>query len=32
MIETPRAFEANTQMVQHHDSMVGTLISQVLTR
>ncbi len=31
MIETTRAFEANTQLIQHQDSMVGTLISRVLT-
>jgi flagellar basal-body rod protein FlgF len=31
MIETTRAFEANTQLIQHQDSMVGALISKVLT-
>jgi flagellar basal body rod protein FlgG len=31
MIETTRAFEANTQLIQHQDSMVGSLISKVLT-
>jgi len=31
MIETSRAFEANTQLIQHQDSMLGTLISRVLT-
>ena len=30
MIETTRAFEANTRMVQSQDSMVGSLISRVL--
>lgn len=30
MIETTRAFEANTRMVQNQDSMVGSLISRVL--
>ena len=30
MIETTRAFEANTQLIQHQDSMVGALISRVL--
>ena len=32
MIETTRAFEANTQLIQHQDTMVGALISRVLTR
>jgi flagellar basal-body rod protein FlgF len=31
MIETTRAFEANTQLIQHQDSMVGALLSRVLT-
>lgn len=31
MIETTRAFEANTQLIQHQDTMVGALISRVLT-
>lgn len=31
MIETTRAFEANTQLIQHQDSMVGSLLSRVLT-
>lgn len=31
MIETTRAFEANTQLIQHQDSMIGALISRVLT-
>jgi flagellar basal-body rod protein FlgF len=30
MIETTRAFEANTRMVQSQDSMLGSLISRVL--
>jgi flagellar basal-body rod protein FlgF len=30
MIETTRAFEANTRMVQNQDTMLGTLISRVL--
>jgi flagellar basal body rod protein FlgG len=30
MIESTRAFEANTHMIQHQDSMTGTLISRVL--
>jgi flagellar basal-body rod protein FlgF len=30
MIETTRAFEANTRMVQNQDSMLGSLISRVL--
>ena len=30
MIETSRAFEANTKMVQNHDSMTDALISRVL--
>jgi len=30
MIETTRAFEANTRMVQNHDTMLGALISRVL--
>jgi flagellar basal-body rod protein FlgF len=30
MIETTRAFEANTRMIQSQDSMLGTLISRVL--
>lgn len=32
MIETTRAFEANTQLIQHQDSMIGALISRVLAR
>jgi flagellar basal-body rod protein FlgF len=31
MIETTRAFEANTQLIQHQDSMVGALLSRVLS-
>jgi flagellar basal-body rod protein FlgF/flagellar basal-body rod protein FlgG len=30
MIETTRAFEANTRMIQNQDSVTGTLISRVL--
>jgi flagellar basal body rod protein FlgG len=30
MIETTRAFEANTRMVQNQDTMLGALISRVL--
>jgi flagellar basal-body rod protein FlgF/flagellar basal-body rod protein FlgG len=30
MIETTRAFEANTKMIQNQDSVTGTLISRVL--
>jgi flagellar basal-body rod protein FlgF len=30
MIETTRAFEANTRMIQNQDTMLGTLISRVL--
>jgi flagellar basal-body rod protein FlgF/flagellar basal-body rod protein FlgG len=30
MIETTRAFEANTRMVQNQDTMLGSLISRVL--
>lgn len=30
MIETTRAFEANTQMIQNQDEMLGALISRVL--
>lgn len=30
MIESSRAFEANTRMVQNHDSMTSSLISRVL--
>lgn len=30
MIETTRAFEANSKMIQNQDSMLGTLISRVL--
>ncbi len=30
MIETTRAFEANTRMIQNHDAMLGTLINRVL--
>lgn len=30
MIESTRAFEANTRMIQNQDSMTGTLISRVL--
>ena len=30
MIETTRAFEANSRMIQNQDSMMGTLISRVL--
>jgi flagellar basal body rod protein FlgG len=30
MIETTRAFEANTKMIQSQDSALGTLISRVL--
>ena len=31
MIETTRAFEANSRMIQNQDSTLGTLISRVLT-
>jgi len=31
MIETTRAFEANSRMIQNQDSVLGTLISRVLT-
>lgn len=31
MIETTRAFEANTRMIQNQDTMLGALISRVLT-
>jgi len=30
MIETTRAFEANTKLIQNQDSVTGTLISRVL--
>jgi flagellar basal-body rod protein FlgF/flagellar basal-body rod protein FlgG len=30
MIETSRAFEANTQLIQHQDSITGALLSRVL--
>jgi flagellar basal body rod protein FlgG len=30
MIETTRAFEANTRMVQNQDTMIGALIGRVL--
>jgi flagellar basal-body rod protein FlgF/flagellar basal-body rod protein FlgG len=30
MIETTRAFEANTRMIQNQDSMLGSLLSRVL--
>jgi flagellar basal body rod protein FlgG len=30
MIETTRAYEANVNMIRHHDQMFGTLISRVL--
>jgi flagellar basal body rod protein FlgG len=30
MIETTRAFEANSRMIQNQDSMLGSLISRVL--
>ena len=30
MIETTRAFEANTKMIQSQDSMIGSLLSRVL--
>ena len=30
MIETTRAFEANTRMIQNQDTMIGALISRVL--
>jgi flagellar basal body rod protein FlgG len=30
MIETTRAFEANSRMIQNHDTSVGTLISRIL--
>jgi len=30
MIETTRAFEANTRMIQNQDTMLGSLISRVL--
>ena len=32
LIETNRAFEANTQMIQHQDGATGQLISRVLSR
>jgi len=32
MIETTRAFEANTKLIQHQDGMLSTLISRVLSR
>ena len=32
MIETSRAFEANTKLIQHQDSMISSLISRVLSR
>ena len=32
MIETNRAFEANTQMIKHQDGLTGTLISRLLSR
>ncbi len=32
MIETSRAFEANTQLIQNQDSMMSSLISRVLAR
>ncbi|NOY43023.1 MAG: flagellar hook-basal body protein [Planctomycetes bacterium] len=31
MIETSRAFEANTKLIQHQDSMLSNLLSRVLT-
>ena len=31
MIETSRAFEANTQLIKHQDSMLSSLISRVLS-
>jgi flagellar basal body rod protein FlgG len=30
MIETTRAYEANVNMIRHHDQMFGTLISRIL--
>ena len=30
MIETPRAFEANTKLIQHQDGMLSQLLSRVL--
>jgi flagellar basal body rod protein FlgG len=30
MIETTRAFEANSRMVQNHDNVLGSLIGRVL--
>jgi flagellar basal body rod protein FlgG len=30
MIETTRAFEANTRMIQNQDTVIGALISRVL--
>ena len=30
MIETTRAFEANTRMIQNQDRMIGGLINRVL--
>jgi flagellar basal body rod protein FlgG len=30
MIETTRAFEANTRMIQNQDTVLGSLISRVL--
>jgi flagellar basal body rod protein FlgG len=31
MISTSRAFEANTRLIQHQDSMMSGLISRVLS-
>ena len=30
MIETTRAFEANTRLIQYQDSMIGGLVNRVL--
>ena len=30
MIETSRAFEANTRLIQHQDSMISGLVNRVL--
>ena len=31
MIETTRAFEANTKMIQYQDSLMGGLVNRVLS-
>ena len=30
LIETTRAFEANTKLIQYQDSMVGGLVNRIL--